>query len=143
MLNIMGMYFYQWHRIIQYLLRHIFRFYETWKQIIDMMDADGEQNAYKVNSIQRCLYIDRSTNAILILLQTLGLTPTATQSEITAAFRKLSKENHPDKIKGEAEKKIAQEKFMEISHAYEVLSKIKSKRKQKNKRYNRNERDDL
>lgn len=50
-------------------------------------------------------------------------------------FRKLSKENHPDKVKGEAEKKIAQEKFMEISQAYEVLSKIKSKRKQKNKRY--------
>lgn len=38
-------------------------------------------------------------------------------------------------MKGEAEKKIAQEKFMEISHAYEVLSKLKSKRKQKNKRY--------
>lgn len=91
-------------------------FYETWKQIIDMLDADGEQNAYK----------------------TLGLLPTATQSEITSAFRKLSKENHPDKIKGEAEKKIAQEKFMEISHAYEVLSKIKSKRKQKNKRYTEN-----
>lgn len=65
----------------------------------------------------------------------MGLDPTATQSEITSAFRRLSKENHPDKVKGEEAKKIAQEKFMEISQAYEVLSKIKTKRKRKNKIY--------
>ncbi|KAJ6623372.1 DnaJ like subfamily C member 22, partial [Pseudolycoriella hygida] len=86
-------------------------------QMIDMIDADGEQNAFK----------------------TLGLPPTATQSEITSAFRRLSKENHPDKVKGEVEKRKAQEKFMEISNAYEVLSKIKSKRKRKNKRSTKHE----
>ncbi|XP_055529291.1 dnaJ homolog subfamily C member 22 [Wyeomyia smithii] len=87
---------------------------EVWKQIIDSMDADGEQNAYKV----------------------LGVSPTASQTEITSVWRKLSRENHPDKVKDEAQRRAAQEKFMEIQQAYEVLSKIKSKRRQRNKKSN-------
>lgn len=59
--------------------------------------------------------------------------PTATQSDITSAWRSLSKENHPDKIKDESLKRGAQEKFMEIQQAYEVLSKLKSRRRKKNK----------
>lgn len=69
----------------------------------------------------------------------LGLLPTASQSEITAAFRKLSRENHPDKIKGEEEKKAAQSRFMEITQSYEILSKIKSKRRQRNKKFTEDE----
>ncbi|CAD7092524.1 unnamed protein product [Hermetia illucens] len=88
--------------------------YETWKQIIDTMDIDGEQNAYKV----------------------LGISATASQTEITSAWRKLSKENHPDKVKDESKRREAQEKFMEIQQAYEVLSKIKLKRRQRNKKFN-------
>ncbi|GAB0100247.1 DnaJ homolog subfamily C member 22 [Sergentomyia squamirostris] len=87
---------------------------ETWRQIIDQMDADGEQNAYKV----------------------LGVNPTASQTEITSAYRKLSREYHPDKVKDESQKPIVQQKFMEIQQAYEVLSKIKSKRRQRNKKFN-------
>lgn len=63
----------------------------------------------------------------------LGLLPTATQSDITSAWRALSKENHPDKIKDESQKRAAQERFMEIQQAYEVLSKLKSRRRKKNK----------
>lgn len=62
--------------------------------------------------------------------------PTASQSEITSAWRALSKENHPDKVKEESRKREAQVRFMEIQQAYEVLSKIKSKRRRKNKQYN-------
>ncbi|EAT38114.1 AAEL009967-PA [Aedes aegypti] len=87
---------------------------EVWKQIIDSMDADGEQNAYKV----------------------LGVSPTASQTEITSVWRKLSREHHPDKVKDEKLRRAAQEKFMEIQQAYEVLSKIKSKRRQRNKKSN-------
>ncbi|XP_058462603.1 dnaJ homolog subfamily C member 22 [Malaya genurostris] len=87
---------------------------EVWKQIIDSMDADGEQNAYKV----------------------LGVSPTASQTEITSIWRKLSRENHPDKVKDESLRRAAQEKFMEIQQAYEVLSKIKSKRRQRSKKSN-------
>lgn len=87
--------------------------YETWKQIVDSMDVDGEQNAYK----------------------TLNVSPTATQSEITSVWRKLSRENHPDKVKDEKLRRHAQEKFMEIQQAYETISKIKSKRRSKNKKF--------
>lgn len=65
----------------------------------------------------------------------LGLLPTATQSEITSTWRALSKENHPDKIKDETKKRAAQVRFMEIQQAYEVLSKIKSKRRKRNKKF--------
>lgn len=33
----------------QYAQHH--GWYETWKQVIDLLDADGEQNAYRVNLI--------------------------------------------------------------------------------------------
>ncbi|KAI4469532.1 dnaj subfamily c member 22 [Holotrichia oblita] len=85
--------------------------YEVYKQIIDLSDVTGEQNAYKV----------------------LGLGPTASQSEITARWRSLSREFHPDKIKDPAKQREAQERFMEIQQAYEILSNIKTKRKRKNK----------
>lgn len=87
--------------------------YETWKQIVDSIDIDGEQNAYKV----------------------LNVGPTATQNEITSAWRKLSREFHPDKVKDEKLRRAAQEKFMEIQQAYEVISKIKSKRRSRNKKF--------
>ncbi|KAK9700536.1 DnaJ domain [Popillia japonica] len=87
--------------------------YEVYKQIIDLSDVTGEQNAYKV----------------------LGVGPTASQSEITARWRSLSREFHPDKIKDPAKQREAQEKFMEIQQAYEIISNIKTKRKRKNKQY--------
>ncbi|XP_022903352.1 dnaJ homolog subfamily C member 22 [Onthophagus taurus] len=96
------------HDIYIYAQHH--GWYEIYKQIIDLSDVNGEQNAYKV----------------------LGLGPTASQSEITAKWRALSREFHPDKIKDPAKQREAQEKFMEIQQAYEILSNIKTKRKRKN-----------
>ncbi|CAH0546741.1 unnamed protein product [Brassicogethes aeneus] len=85
--------------------------YEIWKQIIELSDPQGEQNAYKV----------------------LGVGPSSSQSEITSKWRTLSREFHPDKVKDPDQQREAQEKFMEIQQAYEILSKIKNKRKRKNK----------
>lgn len=87
--------------------------YEIWRQIIDLSDPHGEINAYRV----------------------LGVDPTSSQSEITTKYRTLSKEFHPDKIKDPAKKADAQNKFMEIQQAYEILSKIKLRRKSKNKKF--------
>lgn len=70
-------------------------------------------------------------------MQVLGLLPTASQSEITATFRKLSKDFHPDKVRGtqsEAESRATQQRFMEITQAYDKLSKIKSKRRHRNRK---------
>lgn len=58
----------------------------------------------------------------------MGLKATATQQEITSRYRKLSRDWHPDKHKDPEAKKEAQEKFIEIQQAYEILSKIKSQR---------------
>jgi DnaJ family protein C protein 22 len=64
----------------------------------------------------------------------LGVGPSSSQSEITSKWRALSREWHPDKVKDPEQRKAAQDKFMEIQQAYEILSNIKSKRKRKNKK---------
>ncbi|XP_050301617.1 dnaJ homolog subfamily C member 22 isoform X2 [Anthonomus grandis grandis] len=95
-----------------YLYAQHHGWYEIWKQVIDLSDPQGEQNAYKV----------------------LGVSPTASQQEITSRWRTLSRENHPDKCKDPDKLRDAQEKFMEIQQAYDILSNIKSKRRRKNKK---------
>ncbi len=56
----------------------------------------------------------------------LGVTKTASQAEIKKAYRGLAKKYHPDKNKGD---KAAEDKFKDISEAYEVLGD-EEKRKQ-------------
>jgi len=48
-------------------------------------------------------------------------------------YRKLVRQWHPDKVKDPLSRNEAQEKFVEIQRAYEVLSTLKTKRFQKNK----------
>ena len=56
--------------------------------------------------------------------QILGVGKDATDEQIKKAYRKLSLKWHPDKwaVKPESEKKQAEEKFKEISRAYQILS---------------------
>ena len=58
-------------------------------------------------------------------LNLLGLKANATKEEIKAAYRRLAKEYHPDRLVGVSDvvKKIAEEKFKEVSEAYEYLIK--------------------
>ena len=58
--------------------------------------------------------------------ETLGVSKSASQDEVKKAFRKLAREHHPDKNPGD---KQAEERFKEVSVAYETLSNLK-KRKQ-------------
>jgi molecular chaperone DnaJ len=58
--------------------------------------------------------------------ESLGLTKEATAEEIKKAYRSLAKEWHPDKNPNNKE---AEEKFKEISEAYEVLSDPDKKNK--------------
>lgn len=57
--------------------------------------------------------------------EVLGITKDATEDEIKRAYRKLAREYHPDVSK--EEKEVAEEKFKEISEAYEVLSNEETK----------------
>jgi len=56
----------------------------------------------------------------------LGVSETATPKEITKAYRKLARENHPDSNPGN---KAAEERFKGVSEAYAVLSSV-DKRKE-------------
>src|SRR5260370_5763742 len=55
----------------------------------------------------------------------LGVPRTATQKEITSAFRKLARKHHPDLNAGD---KQAEAKFKEISEAHDVLSDAKNRK---------------
>lgn len=98
--------------------------YETWRQIVDLSDPHGEINAYKVNVAKRELAVEKK-----MLLQVLGVGNSASQVEITQAYRKLSREFHPDKVREAANYQEAQAKFMEIQQAYEILSNSKARRR--------------
>lgn len=67
----------------------------------------------------------------------LGVAKNATEDDIKKAFRKISKENHPDLQTGktDAEKKAAEAKFKEAAEAYETLSN-KEKRQDYDMRQN-------
>lgn len=56
--------------------------------------------------------------------QTLGVSESASRADIKKAFRKLAKECHPDRHKGDPKK---EERFKEISEAYETLSDDKKR----------------
>ena len=54
----------------------------------------------------------------------LGVTKSATADEVKKAFRKLAKKHHPDQNTGDPK---AQEKFAEVSSAYEILGDEKKR----------------
>ena len=60
------------------------------------------------------------------LYTALGVDKKASQDEIKKAFRRLAKKYHPDKHKGD---KAAEERFKEISSAYDVLGDPEKRKK--------------
>mmetsp|Transcript_46553 Transcript_46553/g.74838 ORF Transcript_46553/g.74838 Transcript_46553/m.74838 type:complete len:245 (+) Transcript_46553:109-843(+) len=58
---------------------------------------------------------------------TLGVSPTATEHEVKAAYRKLAKKWHPDSLP-EHQKAAGEKKFKEICEAYQHLKDTESRR---------------
>ena len=54
--------------------------------------------------------------------KTLEIDKKATEQDIKSAFKKLAKQYHPDKAKGDSQKKEFESKFKEINEAYQILS---------------------
>jgi len=87
-------------------------FSAAWHKLILSLDPLGEENA----------------------LEVLELNNGASQSEIKARYREMSKKWHPDRYKDEKEKEEAHQRFVEIQQAYETLSELKNRRSNINKR---------
>jgi curved DNA-binding protein CbpA len=62
------------------------------------------------------------------LYDILGIGSDAQDEEIRAAFRKLTLKNHPDRYAGE-ERRRAEERFQEITEAFNVLSRPEAKQR--------------
>lgn len=60
------------------------------------------------------------------LYETLGIPPDATEKEIKAAYRKKSKQQHPDR---NPDDKTAKEKFQKTAAAYRILGTPKTRKK--------------
>src|SRR3954452_11843299 len=64
-------------------------------------------------------YLEKDYYAVL------GVPKTATADEIKKAYRKLARQYHPDANQGD---KATEEKFKEVSAAYDVLSDVKRRK---------------
>jgi DnaJ like chaperone protein len=68
---------------------------------------------------------DMRTDNLAAAYQTLGVAPTAADAEIKTAYRRLMKDNHPDKLvaRGLPENmiRLAQEKVQQINVAYDAV----------------------
>lgn len=99
-----------------FLLKFIFCFY---LKNLPLPEGSSDKNKRKGGqSMEKTLYE---------ILEVLG---TATEKEIKAAFRKLSKRYHPDDHPGDAK---CERRFKEVSEAYSILSD-RAKREEYDKR---------
>lgn len=82
-----------------------------WRELVEAFDPAGERNALKLLGLDEK---DEPNEAV-----------------ITSNYRKLARQWHPDKHTTPEAKRAAQERFMELQQAYELLSKRKQSRNRK------------
>ena len=119
--------------------------YEQRLQLLNFLvmiaQADGVVATAEVNALRECtLALGLSENDLDSMLnlqdagtnldaayKVLGISPTATNDEVKAAFRRLALQNHPDRVAslGEDVRKAAEKKFQEINAAKETVWKAR------------------
>lgn len=87
----------------------------------------GMYQSYERNSQKAKQASVPAENKLKLSAQILGVSEHASMDEIKKAYRKLAKLHHPDKFYNNSpeQQKIAQEKFLMIQKAYELLEIIK------------------
>ena len=73
------------------------------------------------------LNLDAGANDLEAAYKVLGVSPSATDQEVKAAYRKLALQHHPDRVAtlGEDVRKAAEQKFQEINAAKETIYKAR------------------
>lgn len=109
--------------------------------LVMIVQADGFVATAEVNALRECTLAlglsETDLNSMLNLqdagtnldaaYKVLGVSPTATNDEVKAAFRRLALQNHPDRVAslGEDIRKAAEKKFKEINAAKETIWKAR------------------
>ena len=90
------------------------------KSVLEAAGAAIRLNASDITSVIAMFYKD--TDSAYAVLE---ISPSATDDEVKAAYRRMAMKNHPDKVAslGPDVQKAAEEKFRKIQEAYETIKK--------------------
>ncbi len=102
--------------------RDIARFIAQYLEIVEY-DRRTMEAKYQYRNRQQSM---KSRDTAEQYYAVLGLAPGASESEIKRAYRKLSMQYHPDKVRhlGEEFRAVAEEKMKEINAAYDYFKKM-------------------
>ena len=90
------------------------------KGVLEAIGATIGLNNADISSVIAMFYKETSSAYTV-----LGISPSATDDEVRAAYRKMAMKNHPDKVAtlGPDVQKAAAEKFRQVQEAYEAIKK--------------------
>ncbi|HEY0939335.1 MAG TPA: co-chaperone DjlA [Steroidobacter sp.] len=114
------------------------------RQVMARVAASLGVSAYEVVQMEALLRMQQSTrqpppgqqaprvDKVAQAYEVLGVTSTASDAEVTKAYRRLMNQNHPDKLVArglpESMMKVAEEKTRQVRAAYEVLREARAMR---------------
>ena len=95
-------------------------FSKSEKDVLEAIAAAIRLNASDATSVIAMYWRDTDS-----AYSVLGISPSATDDEVKAAYRRMAMKNHPDKVAtlGPEVQKAAEEKFRKIQEAYESIKK--------------------
>lgn len=94
---------------------------EEYEQALQVLSNADQKWKPKLGDLYQTIQVNLKRSKSKDYYKVLDVPKTATDKEIKAAYRKISKVHHPDKAKA-GEEEAAQKKMAEINEAYEVLS---------------------